>query len=264
MADRAPAFQWYPRDILSSMRVQEMTLAEEGAYRRLIDYCWINGYVPSDPKRAARIIGKGATAEMAQVALAMFTPDPDDPEKMYHDRLLIEEKKQESHRRQRVDAANARWGKRGTPKTGIGNHGSSEGDAEAMRPHAFRICENDASAMRKRCSSSSSSNNIYINNNAREGFSENDVLEAAKDPSVALSPEDAKSFYDYYNAQGWEFGNGKGIANLHSALRRWKRGKRDGPARDSPAASPTPQGRPNRNAGTYNDPNRKKNDDDPF
>ena len=254
MSDRAPAFQWYPRDILSSMRVQEMTLAEEGAYRRLIDYCWINGYVPSDPKRAAKIIGKGATAEMAQVALAMFTPDPNDPEKMCHDRLLVEEKKQESHRRQRVDAANARWGKQGTPKVGIGTHSSSEDDAKAMRPHAFRICENDASAMRKRCSSCSSSNNIYINNNAREGFSEKDVLEAAKDPSVALSAEEAKAFYDHYDKQGWVFGNGQPVKRLIPALRAWKKGNALN-KRNNNYDQTHINGRPNRNAGTYNDTN---------
>lgn len=97
-----------------------------------------------------------------------------------------------------------------------------------------------------------------------DGYTLDEVLNAAKDPSVCVMEADAKAFFDYYNAQGWEFGNGKGIANLHSALRRWKRGKRDGPARDSPTASAVPQGRPNRNAGTYNDPNRKRNDDDPF
>lgn len=98
----------------------------------------------------------------------------------------------------------------------------------------------------------------------RDGYTLAEVLEAAKDPSVCVGEYEANAFFDHYNAQGWEFGNGKGIANLHSALRRWKRGKRDGPAIDSPTASPTPQGRPNRNAGTYNDPNRKRNDDDPF
>lgn len=97
-----------------------------------------------------------------------------------------------------------------------------------------------------------------------DGYTLDEVLDAAKDPSVCVTEADAKAFFDHYNAQGWAFGNGKCIANLHSALRRWKRGKRDGPARDSPTASPTPQGRPNRNAGTYNDPNRKRNDDDPF
>lgn len=90
-----------------------------------------------------------------------------------------------------------------------------------------------------------------------EGYTLAEVLDAAKDPSVCVTEADAKAFYDHYNAQGWEFGNGKGIANLHSALRRWKRGKRDGPAFIGA------QSKPNRNEGTYNDPNGRATND-PF
>lgn len=90
-----------------------------------------------------------------------------------------------------------------------------------------------------------------------EGYTLDEVLDAAKDPSVCVTEADAKAFFDHYNAQGWEFGNGKGIANLHSALRRWKRGKRDGPAFIGT------QPKPNRNEGTYNDPNGRHNND-PF
>lgn len=94
-----------------------------------------------------------------------------------------------------------------------------------------------------------------------EGYTLAEVLDAAKDPSVCVTEADAKAFYDHYNAQGWEFGNGKGIANLHSALRRWKRGKRDGPA--FIGAQSGTQSKPNRNEGTYNDPNGRSNND-PF
>lgn len=98
----------------------------------------------------------------------------------------------------------------------------------------------------------------------RDGYTLAEVLDVAKDPSVCVSEDEANAFFDYYDAQGWEFNNGRSVASLHSALRRWKRGKRDGPAGGAGAASPNPQGRPNRNAGTYNDPNRQINEDDLF
>ncbi len=59
--NKSPAFQWYPKDILSSARVQEMSLAEEGAYRRALDFCWLNGSLPADTEKLARVIGKGAS-----------------------------------------------------------------------------------------------------------------------------------------------------------------------------------------------------------
>lgn len=45
----SPCFLWWPKDILADARVQTLTLEQEGAYRRLIDYCWIEGSIPSDP-----------------------------------------------------------------------------------------------------------------------------------------------------------------------------------------------------------------------
>ena len=35
--EKSPAFQWYPRDILTSIRVLEMSLEQECCYRRLLD-----------------------------------------------------------------------------------------------------------------------------------------------------------------------------------------------------------------------------------
>ena len=44
----SPAYQWYPNDYLTDAIVMQMTLEQEGAYRRLIDICWINGGLPTD------------------------------------------------------------------------------------------------------------------------------------------------------------------------------------------------------------------------
>ena len=100
--NRSPAFQWYPKDILSSSRVAEMTLEEEGAYRRALDFCWINGSVPSDAERLARLIGKGASVLVATVVQPMFIIDVNDPSRMIHERLEIERKKQESWREKSI------------------------------------------------------------------------------------------------------------------------------------------------------------------
>jgi uncharacterized protein YdaU (DUF1376 family) len=53
--DSSPAFPWYPGDYLSSSRVQRMTLEQEGAYRRLLDYEWMDGYIPDDVPSLARL-----------------------------------------------------------------------------------------------------------------------------------------------------------------------------------------------------------------
>lgn len=60
-----PAYQWYPKDALSSARIQRMSLEEEGAYRRLLDYQWLNGSIPEDLGQMARLC-KGITKTRMQ------------------------------------------------------------------------------------------------------------------------------------------------------------------------------------------------------
>jgi uncharacterized phage protein (TIGR02220 family) len=91
---RYPSLQWYPADILSSARVAEMTLEEEGAYRRALDFCWLNGDLPADTERLARVIGKNCTLEVAAVVAKMFLPSTASGElRLIHQRLDEEREK---------------------------------------------------------------------------------------------------------------------------------------------------------------------------
>lgn len=94
---KSPAFQWYPGDYLGSQRVQLMSLEEEGAYMRLLCYCWLHGSIPAEPEQAARLIGKGASTTLATTVLTMFQPGGSN--RLIHDRLEAERKKQADWRR---------------------------------------------------------------------------------------------------------------------------------------------------------------------
>jgi uncharacterized protein YdaU (DUF1376 family) len=69
-----------------------MTLEEEGAYIRLLCYCWIHGSIPSEPEAIARLIGKGASTTLATTLATMFVPNGQN--QLVHDRLEHERKKQ--------------------------------------------------------------------------------------------------------------------------------------------------------------------------
>lgn len=56
-ANSLPWMPWFPGDFLSSSKVQRMSLAEQGAYRRLLDFQWMDGLIPSDPEEIARLLG---------------------------------------------------------------------------------------------------------------------------------------------------------------------------------------------------------------
>lgn len=93
-----PAFQFYPGDWLGSERVALMTLEEEGAYIRLLAFCWRAGSIPSDIGRLKTLIGKGASTTLATTLSAMFQPDPNDGSRLVHDRLEKERQKQKEWR----------------------------------------------------------------------------------------------------------------------------------------------------------------------
>jgi uncharacterized protein YdaU (DUF1376 family) len=91
---KSPAFQFYVTDYLGSQRVQMLSLEEEGAYIRLLAFCWQHGSIPSDPKQTAKLIGKGCSTNLARVVLGMFIKSSTDPDRMVHDRLETEREKQ--------------------------------------------------------------------------------------------------------------------------------------------------------------------------
>ena len=100
MNSKAPAFQFYPQDYLSSARVAEMTLEEEGVYLRLLCYCWSSGSIPADPERCAKLAGKGCSIAVATNVQRAFNEHPTDPQRLIHDRLEKEREKQRVRREQ--------------------------------------------------------------------------------------------------------------------------------------------------------------------
>jgi uncharacterized protein YdaU (DUF1376 family) len=129
--DNSPAFQWYPKDALSSIRLSMLTLEEEGAYRRALDYCWLHGSIPADPIKLIRLIGKGCTLEIAEAIIPMFEVLDG---QLYHERLEQERSKQKAFREKQAEN-----GKRGgRPKQnpsesqnkGLGYFGETQTEAK--------------------------------------------------------------------------------------------------------------------------------------
>lgn len=63
-----------------------LRLTQDDVYERLCEICERVGSIPNDAKRAARIVGKGCTAEMAERELLKFTPSS-----TFRKRLVIPE-----------------------------------------------------------------------------------------------------------------------------------------------------------------------------
>jgi len=99
MADKAPAFQFYPKDYLSDAKIRAMTFKQRGMYWTLVCHCWIEQGLPADPKEIARILGIPTPARFEQhdwpaIGRCFYLKEGT----YQHGRLDIERRKQDEYR----------------------------------------------------------------------------------------------------------------------------------------------------------------------
>ena len=114
MGEKSPAFQFYPRDFLSDEKQAVMTNAESGAYMRLLCHCWLEGSIPNDQDRLARLVGTSPEdfAGLWPNLEPCFQSNGNG--RLVNPRIEVERKKQEHRRKQARKAgkrsAEVRWG----------------------------------------------------------------------------------------------------------------------------------------------------------
>ena len=114
-------FEWYPWYVLrwqTDQRVRLLDTEERGAYHELLDECWLEGSIPSDPDLIARLLPPlGRPIADLWGSLAHFFVAVDgDPTRLVNPTLeSIREQQRAKHlERKRTGAmgAEARWGKK--------------------------------------------------------------------------------------------------------------------------------------------------------
>lgn len=204
--NKSPAFQFYPQDYLSSSRVAEMTLEEEGAYIRLICYCWTTGSIPADPVRCAKLAGKGCSIETATVVQRAFNESSTDPQRLVHNRLEIE---RENQRLRRAQASNA--GKKSAAKR-------AKLDKNTVKTGDF----NDRSTtVQREVNTSSSSSDEDVLPSARESDGNKRItfhvptIEEIQEYAIERGIDvDAEEFWNFYDSKNWMVGKNK--------MQKWK------------------------------------------
>ncbi len=90
--EKSPAFQFYASDFLSDIKVQQMSMEEEGCYIHLMAICWREINLPSDSRVLQRCC-KGAVP--SDLVLSCFCEQDG---VLIHPRLEAERKKQQEWR----------------------------------------------------------------------------------------------------------------------------------------------------------------------
>jgi uncharacterized protein YdaU (DUF1376 family) len=94
--NKPPAFQFYPGDFLSDETVAMMNHEERGIYITLLCHCWLEGSIPADEAKIARLIHCKSEA-LAPVMHAFATSEAD-ASRLIHPRLEEERLKQQERR----------------------------------------------------------------------------------------------------------------------------------------------------------------------
>lgn len=94
---KSPAFQFYAAEWISDEHVSMMSLEEEGAYIRLLAYCWREGSISSDLNALSKLC-KGASTTLLALVVKRFKPNPTDTARLIHSRLEKEREKQAAWR----------------------------------------------------------------------------------------------------------------------------------------------------------------------
>jgi len=119
-----PAFQLYAQDLLAG--TADMTVAQFGAYVRLLCHQWIRNGLQNDDEVLSRLSGAGI--DVLTVVRGKFRMRKNG--RLYNMRLEIERKKQRERGKQQALNANKRWG--------------NNGDAMASIRHGSGICQTHA------------------------------------------------------------------------------------------------------------------------
>jgi uncharacterized protein YdaU (DUF1376 family) len=111
---KAPAFQFFPRDFLSSPKVDRMAMPERGAYITLLCRCWLDNGLPTDLTELAHFCRmKPAQFDRMWKSGKIRECFHERGGKLHNERLDAERRKQTSYRQRQSDNAKAGWQSRG-------------------------------------------------------------------------------------------------------------------------------------------------------
>lgn len=197
---------FYPADWLGSQRVSLMTLEEEGAYIRLLSYCWQHGSIPRDPDKLARLIGKGASTTLAQSVASMFQP-PLDSGSLLGD-VLVHDKLEALRRERDIFIEKSRQGGLASAKA---RKKAKQTPSKIQPPLGSRL---------EAKGNSSSSSSILAVERGREWPALEDVLAYAQ--LIGLAAWKAQDWFDEMEGAGWIDWNHRPVHKWQALLNRVK------------------------------------------
>lgn len=226
---QSPAFQFYPRDFLSSDNVDQMSMTERGVYITLISKYWLAGDLPSDLRELAGMVRmKPEKFERMWTIGKLHLCFQERGGRLIQPRLEAERRKQGEYRRRQTENG----AKGGRPKKAVGNSGVTQLSPTA-KPTETSV---SASASAFASASSSTEKKVARALGARSGLLRGPRPEAAFDGGrvwvlhkthadfMALRTGNQRELFDWYAdvAESWNVGAHKGDEPGPNMFKFWE------------------------------------------
>jgi uncharacterized protein YdaU (DUF1376 family) len=246
---KAPAFQFYPGDFLSSSTVRLMEACEVGAYMHLLCHAWLNdrqGYLPNCEDRLQRL--STLTVKQWQrsraIILSKFPEVSGEPEWRYNPRLVREAEKQ-AIRRENL-SNNGRKGGRPSFK-GLDSKGpldnqqtneqlEDETQNQKLFPQKPLVFEKKANAKPFNFNSTSTTSNevesvaqaASRSRRSKQPFVAPTIEQvqsyaAETFPNEPAALEEAAKFFFHFESNGWMIGGKSPMAKWPASFQSWMR-----------------------------------------
>lgn len=116
---KAPSYQWYPKDYETDEAVKLMTYEEEGIYRRLLDHQSLHGGIPADVGLIAKLVPKVSPARFKKLWPSMAAKFRQTEGRLINPRLERQRRELQEFKEAAAEAgrrgAEARWGAHDDP-----------------------------------------------------------------------------------------------------------------------------------------------------
>jgi uncharacterized protein YdaU (DUF1376 family) len=220
-----PAMPFYVNDWLSSPRVTCMTLEQQGAFVRLLCFCWAsqNASIPDDDEQLAFM--SGLVGKWLDIGCPLvrdcFEPHPDQPGKLTNAKLYeLWKERQEWRAKSRAGGQASAKNRRNTTKTQpSGNQTATNGattNATKRQPNG-------------NTPSPSPSTNIppakpTVSSPPEGGskrFRKPTVAQVREYMTSLGTDADPEQFHDWHEARGWVLSNRKKMVDWKAAVRTW-------------------------------------------
>ncbi len=208
---RAPAFQFYADDFLAG--TLDLSQAEVGAYVRLLCHQWNRGSIPVEPEKQHRLAGGSVSVDV----LAKFRLLPDG--RLVNERLEQERQKQAAFRqKQREKGLASGKARRKEPD---GNHGST-----TVQPNPQPEGNSPVSSLQTSSLEIEREEGAHpqpeppiARGNAWPTL--DDVLRTCG--MLNIPADTGRAFWEHFEAQGWQTGQGVAIVQWSAKLATWWR-----------------------------------------